>query len=104
MNILVHDEATVELTNTADEYERCQPGLGDEFFREYDHAVAGIGRNPDGHPLLETAPASWGVRRSLLHRFPYAVIFEFKLQQVRVLAIAHTARRPNYWNRRLRSP
>jgi toxin ParE1/3/4 len=41
------------------------------------------------------------VKRKLVKRFPYLVIFiEFE-RNVRVIAVAHGARRPDYWRDRI---
>jgi toxin ParE1/3/4 len=55
---------------------------------------------------IELAPERWppyldGTHRYLLHRFPYAIIYDVHPASVRVLAIAHQRRRPSYWARRL---
>jgi hypothetical protein len=41
----------------------------------------------------------WGdhVRRKFLSRFPYGVIFAAEEDRIRVVAIAHLKRRPEYW-------
>jgi len=38
----------------------------------------------------------------LLARFPYALVFLVREDQVRVLAAAHAKRRPGYWLSRVR--
>ncbi|MDQ3397417.1 MAG: type II toxin-antitoxin system RelE/ParE family toxin, partial [Deinococcota bacterium] len=47
----------------------------------------------------EAAPAVTpkGVRRRLLHRFPYAVLYVLTGDLLLILAVAHTSRAPNYW-------
>jgi toxin ParE1/3/4 len=40
-----------------------------------------------------------GDRRRILHRFPYSVVYDIKLNTVRILAIAHHRRQPNYWRK-----
>lgn len=41
-----------------------------------------------------------GVRRKLLVRFPYAIVFVEGDTFVRVISVMHGHRRPAYWNRR----
>jgi len=43
------------------------------------------------------------IRRALLPRFPYAVIFMDLGEHIRVLAVAHAKRRPGYWLGRVAS-
>lgn len=42
------------------------------------------------------------LRRCLLPRFPYAVFFIERAQNLWVISVAHTSRKPDYWNGRLR--
>lgn len=42
-----------------------------------------------------------GVRRVVVHRFPYSVVYEVKAKELHVLAIAHHRRDPTYWEGRL---
>jgi len=43
------------------------------------------------------------VRRALMSVFPYALIFLELKREIRVIAVAHTSRRPGYWIYRVRS-
>lgn len=63
-------------------------------------------RGVSGHLPAEAssrARASAGVRRVLVSGFPFAVLYTVAGDGgVRVLAVAHQARRPGYWRARLR--
>jgi hypothetical protein len=63
-------------------------------------AVDRIEEAPLSFPLVVRLDADLGVRRALLHRFPYSVVFLPLATELRVLAIAHLHRRPGYWRRR----
>lgn len=52
--------------------------------------------------LVPMVAASLGVRRKLLRRFPFAIVFIELADSIRVLAVAHGARRPAYWRHRIR--
>jgi hypothetical protein len=41
-----------------------------------------------------------GVRQKVLHRFPFALIYEIDADEIRVFAVAHHSRRPGYWRDR----
>jgi hypothetical protein len=45
-------------------------------------------------------PSFADVRRCVLKRFPYNVLFRFNDEQIEIVAIAHHKRRPGYWSRR----
>jgi toxin ParE1/3/4 len=42
------------------------------------------------------------LRRYVLRRFPYVLVYLVEPGEIVVLAVAHTHRRPGYWRRRLR--
>ena len=98
--MIIDDGAKAELRKAVDYYERRHPGLGEDFLSAYAHALERIARDPESLPILEQTPARLGIRRILLGRFPYLVIFDGRENSVRVLAIAHTARRHSYWLKR----
>jgi hypothetical protein len=62
-----------------------------------DRVLPLIGSSPTAFPRLLHLPADLVIRRALLPRFPYAVIFMDLGEHIRVLAVAHAKRRPGYW-------
>lgn len=86
-----------ELFVAADWYEGRKEGLGSEFYAEVNAALSLVGELPDAHPSLGE-----DLRRVLLRRFPYALIYHRDGDTIVVVACAHTKRRPGYWKRRLR--
>lgn len=81
-------------------YEAARPGLGDEFRLEVEAYV----ERAAARELPGTSVGSRRVhklRRLLLHRFPYALIFELQRDECVVWAVAHTSRRPGFWRRRI---
>jgi hypothetical protein len=55
---------------------------------------------PECGPVIGL-PRELGVRRKLLARFPYAIVFVESETHVRVISVMHGHRRPAYWRRRL---
>ena len=62
------------------------------FEREIERAIERIAENPEVYPITEGE-----LRRYLLDRFPYAVLYAIGPANVRVVAISHQDRRPGYW-------
>lgn len=91
-----HEDADTEMIESARFYEERSLGLGLSFIDAVEQAVVHICENPKAYPLLGD-----NVRRKLVNRFPYGVIFTIENDQIRVLAIAHLKRRPGYWRYRL---
>lgn len=77
-------------------YDDRAPQLGDEFLAEPTRVLDAVATRPD-----TGAPFAGRYRRMLLRRFPYAVVYRHLASgSIRVLAIAHLRRRPDYWQRR----
>jgi plasmid stabilization system protein ParE len=84
-----------ELGEAVDFYDLESPGLGDVLLAEVEHALTRLEAFPEAaEPLRD------GVRRRLLHTFPYALLYSLRAEEVRILAVAHQRRRPYYWEDR----
>ena len=95
-------EVPDELAEAALWYEAKKQGLGDELLAEIEAFLPLIGARPRSFPRLLGVQATLEIRRALLARFPYAVVFLVREEEVRVLAVAHAKRRPGYWLSRVR--
>jgi plasmid stabilization system protein ParE len=89
--------ADEELFQAAVWYDEREGGVGSRFLDAYASAKESIARSPSSPPRLETVKTPRDIRRVLLKRFPFAVVYEVLPDQVVILAVAHTSRRPNYW-------
>lgn len=96
-------EAVRELAEAAAWYETRREGLGREFAADVERALPELAKNPARFLRLLDPPEELVVRRALLPRFPYAIVFMEMTNQIRVLAIAHLRRQPGYWLGRVRS-
>jgi toxin ParE1/3/4 len=96
-------EAEEEIEAAASWYEDRGTGLGDELLLDVPRAFDLVLRLPLAWPLWPDAPKrSPPIRRILLKRFSYGVAYQVFSEQIVVLAVAHTSRRPFYWMRRVR--
>jgi len=66
--------------------------LGLDFLDEVDRSVRRIVSFPMSCPEIES-----GVRRCLLARFPYGLIYGLDQGTIVILAVAHLHRDPRYW-------
>ncbi len=96
MTFSFHPDASAELNQAVDFYEECEPGLGYEFLEETYSTIARILRYPDAWSQF-----SGRARRCFTKRFPYSVIYQVKEDLIRIIAVAHSHRRPGYWINRL---
>ena len=67
-------------------------GLGRRFFGEIQKAEKRIAQFPESAP--EIAP---GIRKCVLGKFRYSLIYAIEEDNLLVLAVAHHSRRPEYW-------
>lgn len=99
--VRVDAEAEEEIAHAIDRYETEREGLGAEFWDELRAAMRTLETpGPECGPVIGL-PVELGVRRKLLVRFPYAIVFVEGDTFVRVISVMHGHRRPAYWNRRL---
>lgn len=103
MRFELHPLADGEAMEAAHWYENERTGLGDVFLDRLHECYRKIERSPHRFAKLETVQVEGEIRRVLLPKFPYIVIYEVLPDLVNVLAVAHASRRPDYWIKR-RSP
>lgn len=96
------------LSDAADEaqeatgwYEREQPGLGRDFEAAVDAAMDLLACEPIPASAMPGAAGARGIKRIILKRFPYDVVFFEHGDQLWVIAFAHHSRRPSFWRDRL---
>ena len=90
--VILRPQAEAELAEAIDWYESRGKGLGADFMRAVDAAIAAIGRNPDQYQIVKGQ-----VRRAVLRRFPYSLIYVASEHEVTVLACFHGRRNPQRW-------
>ena len=96
MNVIFHSEAREELLESVAYYEERVTGLGMDFHDEVFASVQNALQNPDAWPDVGN-----GIRRCLVHRFPYAVLYEVTLSRLFVYAVMNLRRHPDYWKHRI---
>ena len=90
-----HHEASAELEATVEFYESRLQGLGLRFLDAVESAIERISAMPEsGSPLSET------LKKVIVSGFPYSIIYREMENQILLLAVAHSYRRPGYWEQR----
>ncbi len=95
MKFYLHRRAEEELDAAVNYYEACQPGLGLEFTEAVYGTIARISEFPHAWPLLDE-----DIRRCLVNRFPFRVIYKVESDMIRIMAVAQLHRQPDYWRER----
>jgi toxin ParE1/3/4 len=89
--------AREEMIDSQDWYENESAGLGRRFREAVDAAVNRISANPRQFPVIYK-----NVRRALLRRFPYALMFVLEQDEsTTIIACFHGSRDPANWQRRM---
>ncbi len=96
-----HPAATEELDAAGEWYDAQLPGLSLELLDAVEDAIG----------LIVERPAAWQrdstisnreVRRFVMRRFPFSIVYYVVDEIVLIVAIAHAKRKPGYWRSRLR--
>lgn len=88
-----HPLAEQELIDAADYYESQRPSLGLELLGEVEQSINFLIRYPEAGVRVGDS-----VRRLVLPKFPYSILYRvLETGEIRILAIAHHKRRPQYW-------
>ena len=101
MKATLRPEADAELVVAAQWYEDQSAGLGGQFLDELFDAITSIEQHPRRFARTKQRTRR-EIRRAMLSRFPYAVVYEIREHDCLIVAVAHAHRNPNYWRARLK--
>jgi plasmid stabilization system protein ParE len=96
MKCIYHPEALAEYADAALYYEERTARLGVDFTVEVESAIQSILQAPDRWRCIEE-----DVRRYLVRRFPYGILYTIEQDYVLILALMHLSREPGYWRHRV---
>lgn len=94
----VHPGVYPELEYSRKWYEDCASGLGNDFISEVDNAVETVREMPLVWAITDK---SQEIRRYIIHRFPYCLIYRIQGSVIIIYAVMHLSRHPDYWRNRL---
>ena len=92
MTVSFHELAERELNDAAQYYESESAGLGAAFLTEIERSCGLIVAHPQSAPMVTDS-----IRRKLVRRFPYALLYSMQRETIRILAVMNLKRRPGYW-------
>lgn len=73
-------------------YNVQQAGLGARFVAEVRDAAKRIAQYPLAFPIQRGE-----IRKCLLQRFPYKLLYAIRNDKILIIAVAHQHREPEYW-------
>lgn len=88
-HVLLLPAAETDIQAAIDHYNSVRPGYGELFRLEVDRAVALIRRWPEGYERVTPR-----LRRAVLRRFWYAVIYRPLPDAIRIVGVVSTYRNP----------
>ena len=92
MKVVFTKFAGQELEDSVTFYEIELSGLGIKFKNEVEKSISRIIEHPKAWSVERGE-----IRRALLHRFPYKILYSIEKNHILIIAIAHQHRKPDYW-------
>jgi plasmid stabilization system protein ParE len=84
--------AEQEMFDAARYYELQAPGLGQDFLDKVELALQDLVNSSERWPIVQD-----DIRRRLIRRFPYSLLYRIDPDEVVILAVMHQRRHPSYW-------
>lgn len=91
-----HPAASDEVAEAYEWYGGIDPAVGQSFKMELERAESLVLRSPGSW-----APYLHGTQGFRLRGFPFVMTYIVRDEQIIVVAIAHTRRKPGYWRQRI---
>jgi plasmid stabilization system protein ParE len=95
MKYSFHEAAEKEFFAAIEYYEDCQSGLGLRFSEEVYASIERICSHPHAWTKIDSK-----TRRCLTGRFPYGILYRIIENEIRIMAVMHLHRKPDYWEDR----
>lgn len=92
MGVIFTKLARQEVEDAVRYYELEYEGLGRRFKEEVRKAALRTAAYPEAWSI-----ARGDVRKCLLHKFPYKLMYSVEENYILVIAVAHQHRKPDYW-------
>lgn len=96
-----HPAATEDLDAAGEWYDAQLPGLGLDLIDSVERAIELILQQPAAWQR-DSVVSSREIRRFVMRRFPFSIVYYVVDDIVRIVAIAHAKRKPGYWRMRIR--
>lgn len=97
--VVILREAAADVAQAAAWFEEQRPGLGREFALSLDRELDNVARFPESCQRIYRS-----LRRAILHRFGYAVVYQLRAATVEVVAVMHCRRQAAVEERVSKSP
>ncbi|NUM52202.1 MAG: type II toxin-antitoxin system RelE/ParE family toxin [Candidatus Hydrogenedentes bacterium] len=96
MRVIIHRLARRDFVRAMEYYKKRSRVAVPGWIEELDAGIDLIRQFPGGMPEMEP-----GVRRLILKRYPYCLIYTLQDNTAVIVAVVHQRRKRRYWKRRL---
>jgi plasmid stabilization system protein ParE len=93
--IIIRPEAELDIKEAFSWYEDKRKGLGYDFLLQVEAGINFINRNPEAHPTEYK-----NVRKHIIKRFPYKIIYFLTREEIIIIALLHSKRNPELIKKR----
>ncbi len=95
--VIFHEGARSDLRLATQYFDtEARPSTAVKFVERVKAAIATIEADPTACPLIDRMH-----RRQRVFKFPYDIVFRVEAAKTVIVAIAHHAREPHYWQDRI---
>ncbi len=92
MKVIFSKYALLEMEDAVRFYNRELEGLGIRFKKDIKKAIKRIVNYPQAWSVERG-----DIRKYILHKFPYKLLYSLEKDHVLIIAVAHLHRNPEYW-------
>ncbi|MEI9911417.1 MAG: type II toxin-antitoxin system RelE/ParE family toxin [Bacteroidota bacterium] len=89
--LIIQPEATEDMLESFEWYEKQKPGLGYEFLEEVEKGLSQLIINP-----LYFSSINTNLRRFKIKRFPFLIIYGIEKKNVAIVGVRHMSRKPKF--------
>ena len=97
LKIELSPAAQIEFDEAADWYGAEDPNLKIQFVEEINSTLSLVQHLPSSFPITHGT----SVRRAVVRKFPYLILFNVQKERILVYSIFHTSRNPIVWKGRV---
>jgi toxin ParE1/3/4 len=95
MKYVFHPEALTEYSEAVQYYKKQKTELAQAFINAIEDAVYRIRESPTRWAVVDE-----DIRRCLVKKFPYGILYTIEEDFILILAVMHCSRKPGYWKER----
>jgi plasmid stabilization system protein ParE len=94
--VVARPEVVGDIQEAYSWYETERVGLGEELLSELRQVLDRMAEHPTMYEEIKS-----GIRRAVLNRFPYLVIYRVMADTIEIISVIHGSRHDRHWKKRL---